>query len=942
MSRHVSMPRRPVPCVISIALATVWLAASGAAQNPAPASKPASPITAPKAKAPVIYHGPNAVGYTAAPGSRDWPLDQRLKVFSPAADAAWRRSPEQGHAYGDSLLRVARADGDRTLEAAIHVWRGRKYANALRIQEGLADLDTAWTLSTALRDSAGLCRVLTARGHGLNILGDLVGSDREFKRLVPLARASGLPGLEGFAHRGLGFAAKERGQYDEATRQLDAALRLIPAERFEALHTRFLVAEVANRTGHHDEARAQLLEILADSRQRGEPVMVASCLNDLGNLEYEGGDMAMADRQWAYAAGVFDSLKNGRSAMASRNNRAHALRNLGRTTEALAILENVIDESLRINDLRSRVAAFNEVAMLYARMGRTAQAETLFRRVRAEATDDAEAQEFASIELADMLARAGRASEAEALIDSVLVPERRARLTRDNLAAAWSTRSTALRAQGRAREALAQARAAEAQSRGDRQVGSYALECAIELARCYRDLGAPESSVVVLRRAASRWERWRSGISDLEWRERSGSGLAGLFADYGLALLDPRRKLSEARRTREAFDAMQAFQARTLEERMHGLGLSGRAMRSRITADSLRRGVLREGELLVDVVATPDTSFAFLVSRQGIEVRLLPGTSRLGRLYTDWREAMLSGAEAAVVEAGLGRLSNELLGPLAGPLRASKQVLMTGGGPIALWPLGALTIPGETAPLCVTRTLSTAPSATLLADLRTASPARARATQGLLAVGRTTDAGGHGLPGAERELQSLGAEYARVEVRMNRGERQLSELTADLARWNVLHFAAHAEAESGTPWRSGFLLGRGNADDAYLRASRIAGMKLGARLAVLSGCQSAGAATLSGEGAQGLASAFLCSGTSSVVATLWPIEDRVAQRFMAEFYAALARGRTVSGAVSEAQRSLRSRPETSSPRDWAAFMAAGEAETRVRLDRRDSAAGARP
>ena len=136
----------------------------------------------------------------------------------------------------------------------------------------------------------------------------------------------------------------------------------------------------------------------------------------------------------------------------------------------------------------------------------------------------------------------------------------------------------------------------------------------------------------------------------------------------------------------------------------------------------------------------------------------------------------------------------------------------------------------------------------------------------------------------------------------------------------------------------GFLLGAGTGDKAYLRASRIASMKLRADLAVLSGCQSAGAATLAGEGALGLESAFLCSGTRSVVATLWPVEDRTAQQFMTQFYAALASGRSVAAAVADAQRTLRARTETANPRDWAAFMATGEGGTRVRLTRSDASA----
>jgi CHAT domain-containing protein/tetratricopeptide (TPR) repeat protein len=900
------MPCRRVSCVLVVVLVAAFASAA---------------VAAPPAR----------VGYSPAPGSRAWPIDGHLSRFSPSADSAWRRAPEAGIAFADSVLRVARAEGNRVLEAAAHVWRGRKLANHFRLEEAAPDLDAAWGLALALGDSAGLTRVLIARGHGASVLGRMEDSRREFTRALPLARAAGLPGLVGFAHRGLGYAAKMDGRYEEADRQLRAALRLLPPERFESRHTRFLLAEVVNRAGDPDGAREMFIEVLAEARRRSDRWLEAAAFNDLGNLEYEGGDMALADRYWTFAAGVFDSTGNAPSAVNARINRALAMRQLGRWDESRALLERLLEDSRDLGDPGPRIAVYGELGHLYRRMGRPAQAEKMLRAVRAAATDDALEQGSVSIELADLLRETGRAHAAEVLLDSLLVPARRDRLTRDHLAAARASRSAALRAQGRPRDALADARAAEEIARTAReQVSLHALEAALELARCHRDLGGADSAVIVLQRAAAGWELWRSSISDLEWRERSGAGLAAMFTEYGLALLDSRRGMTEARRAREAFDALQAFQARTLEERMHGRGLAGRVMRHRITADSLRRGVLRDGELLIDVVATPDTSFAFILTRAGLEVRLLPGTRRLDRLHDDWRAATLAGAAGTVVESGLARMSRELLGPLAEAIRASDRLIVTGGGPLALWPLAALTLPGETAPLCERREIFTAPSATLFALLR-GEGETARPDRGLLALGRTTDAGGRGLPGAERELRSLGARFAGTVVRMNSGGVPLSELTADLGRWSVLHFAAHAEADAGSPWRSGFLLGRGHAEDAYLRASGVAGMRLSARLAVLSGCESAGATTLAGEGALGLASAFLCSGTSSVVATLWPVEDRVAALFVAEFYSALYRGRSVAGAVAEAQRVLRARPDTANPRAWAAFIASGEAGIRVPL-----------
>jgi len=877
--------------------------------------------------------------YSTAAGTRDWPIDASLVKFSPAADQAWRRSAAQGIAHGDSLLRIARASGDRTFEAAIHVWRGRKYANAYRLPDGAADLDTAWSLSTALRDSAGLARVLTARGHGEMVLLHYEASERHFKKLLPLARAAGMPGLEGFAHRGLGQIDKLAGRYDSARRHFLEAIRLIPESRFENLHSRFLLAEVKNRVGDYDEARQDFLELIDDGRKRLEPWIVAASFNDLGIMEYNEGDMALADRYWAFSAAVFDSIDNHASALSSNINRGHALVHLGKYAEARVLLDSLLADVTRSGDDANRNPIFTELGTLYSQTGRPGEAERAFRTVRATEKSDLNENLDASAALAGLLRETGRPRESEALLDSLLAPSLRPRIMPDALSDIYLQRSMTRRALARPRDALADARAAERQARTGRSKGSITwLDAAIELGRCHREVGAPDSAVAILRSAAKVWEQWRAEISDLQWRERQGSGLAILFAEYGLALLDGRRNVPESRREHEAFAALQAFQARTLEERMHGRGLAGRGMLTRVSSDSLRR-VLHEGELVVDLIATPDTTIAFLVTSKALDARLLPGTKRLSRLHQSWEEATLGRADDAIVQSGLQRLSNELLGPIAAGFRGAKRVIVTGGGPLTLWPWAALTVPGEKGPLCEARELYTAPSATMLVALR-ARPTSASA--GMLAVGRTTDAGGRDLPGAKRELQALGSKYAGVEVRVNAGDRPVNEMITDLARWDVLHFAAHAEAQAGTPWRSGFLLGAGTGDDAYLRASRIAEMKLRAHLAVLSGCQSAGTTTLAGEGALGLASAFLCSGTLTVVATLWPVEDQVAQQFMTDFYAALATGRTVAGAVVESQRAMRTRAATSNTRDWAAFVAVGEGSTRIRLARRGVTSAERP
>jgi tetratricopeptide (TPR) repeat protein len=876
-----------------------------------------------------------ATACTAARAATHRPIE---KVYVPleiyADTLAKKQSKEAAHAWADSVGRAAAARGDRALVAAALLWHGKRYAtHDFDLDRGAPYLDSALVMARAMRDTFAIATVYMRLGWGEQLAGRMEPARRDYTQAVRYARPAGLDRIEGMSHRGLGGIAKEEGHYELARRELAQAVRLLPEESFEHLHSRLILGEVLNRCGRPDEARARFEDVLAEAHRRSNRWTIAAALQDLGIVAFEQGDMAEADRQFIESAAQFDTLQakhvvDALPAIRVRINRAHALTVLGRLDEAEALLDRLLAPAMTSENPTERNALLAELGVAERRAGRVDAAERDLRAARAGAADnDAMLEEGSSLELAGLLRENGRLAEATALIDSLLAPERRARLTAVNTCGALMERSALLRMRGRPVEALAPAREGEAITRARHgQPSIYWLDAVVELGRCQRAAGRPDAAIATLSGAARAWERWRAQISDLDWRERAGSGLAGLFTEYGLAVLDARRHVPEAQRAREAFDALQAFQARTLEERMHGAGLAGKSMAARVSADSLRRGVLRPGEALLDLVSTPDTTFAFVVTRTGVVARLVPGAHRLDALYDDWRGAMLAGAATPVVEGGLARLSIELLAPLALALRDSRRIIVSGGGSLALWPLGALTLPGEAQPLGERREIAGVPSATLFSLLR-AHAAPGNAAPRLLALSRTTDAAGHDLPGAERELAMLERDYAHVTARRNRGDRSVGELTADLAGFDALHFAAHAEASAATPWRSGFLLGRGAGDDAYFRASNVARLKLKARLAVLSGCQSAGATALAGEGALGLSSGFLSAGTQTVVATLWPVEDRAAERYMSAFYASLAGGRSVAAAAREARLVLRQDKETANPRVWAAFVVLGEPAT---------------
>ena len=75
----------------------------------------------------------------------------------------------------------------------------------------------------------------------------------------------------------------------------------------------------------------------------------------------------------------------------------------------------------------------------------------------------------------------------------------------------------------------------------------------------------------------------------------------------------------------------------------------------------------------------------------------------------------------------------------------------------------------------------------------------------------------------------------------------------------------------------------------------------------------------------GMTRGFMHAGASSVVASLWEVDDRAMAELMKLFYSnMLQRGMKTGEALRAAQNSIRQRPEWRSPHYWAAFTLQGE------------------
>jgi CHAT domain-containing protein len=156
-----------------------------------------------------------------------------------------------------------------------------------------------------------------------------------------------------------------------------------------------------------------------------------------------------------------------------------------------------------------------------------------------------------------------------------------------------------------------------------------------------------------------------------------------------------------------------------------------------------------------------------------------------------------------------------------------------------------------------------------------------------------------------------------------------SLLKTDLAQYTMLHLATHGIFDPDRPEDSGLLLsttnGNGEQIDGFLRLQDIYELRAPVLLVVLSACETALGRDVQGEGLVGVTRGFMYAGASSVLASLWKVDDAATSELMKLFYTnMLQRGMTPGEALRAAQNTIRQDPNWRSPYYWAAFTLQGE------------------
>jgi CHAT domain-containing protein len=315
-----------------------------------------------------------------------------------------------------------------------------------------------------------------------------------------------------------------------------------------------------------------------------------------------------------------------------------------------------------------------------------------------------------------------------------------------------------------------------------------------------------------------------------------------------------------------------------------------------------------------------DGGVVFVRSPRGLSVTELAVRPRdINRLLNQWNLNLAAAARAVATNGpliGLGQnargilaaLYRALIAPVEAQLIGCERMIAIPYGPTHAVPFHAL-FDGDRH-LLESYEVSVCPSSDLL---RLCSEYPHDKSRRALVVGYT-DAGR--LPAVleeARAISSLLSGECYTEAEATR-----SAVIAAAPHHTIVHLAAHGEARMDNPTFAHLKLA-----DGQLGVVDVFNLELRGALVTLSACESGRSVVTGGDELIGLNRGFLYAGTSTLVQSLWRVEDGTTAELMQRFYRALTAGQAKGAALRDAQRAMLASKGVH-PFFWAPFQLIGD------------------
>jgi CHAT domain-containing protein len=840
--------------------------------------------------------------------------------------------------------------GDRDGQARVHLFQAYIAGNIGQPEKAVDEISQATVLYEAVGDKAGKALCLTALGISHSVRREeerAMAMDREAAEIF---RVIGDRPSEAITLNALGQAYEFLNDNQTALENYQKALNLL-GENIEGdigAVTIFKIARMQRLLGDLEEALKSYDQCLNLSRRAGKRRTEANALNDVALIYSSQGSREKTVGQYRKILAFYRRISDWRGEAIALNNLGDFLASLGDQKAALVLYQRALglselteDKTILISSLCNLARASRDLGMLEDALDYVNRSIQIIEELRSDvATPEFRTSYFAGVH-----------KQYDLLIDVLMRCESR-----------WPNRGFAARAliaseTGRAR------------------------------------------SLIDMRAEAGADIRQNVPPGLLE-RERELQGLLRSQAKYQMDLStqkqDHAKSEEAARQIADLRSQYQQIESQVRDQNPRFLALQQAAP---LSVEEIQAKLLDQDSILLEYALGDERSYLWVVSNTSFASFELPSRAVLEpaalEVYTLLTARQAAGKVDSAYQANIVssddsyfekalELSRVLLGPSLSQL-GSKRLLVVTEGVLQYIPFDALPVPEapvgtrKDLPLLIsTHEIVTLPSLSTLSAIRR-EKVKPRVGDKVVAVladpvfdsnddrveshnsgrvmaaafddtYRLRDVASPAIDGAPMRLAHAAEEAEAILAVAPHGSAMLVQgfeatrdtaMTSLIGDYRIVHFAAHGFVNKDHPELSGIVLSQidrsGKGINGFVPVRDIYNLNLSADLVVLSACDTALGKDIKGEGLVGLTHGFLASGSNSVVASLWKVDDRATSVLMANFYKSMLQdGLPPAAALRSAKEQVRRQKGWQEPYFWAGFVLQGEYNQRIAVHRESS------
>lgn len=367
---------------------------------------------------------------------------------------------------------------------------------------------------------------------------------------------------------------------------------------------------------------------------------------------------------------------------------------------------------------------------------------------------------------------------------------------------------------------------------------------------------------------------------------------------------------------------------------------------------AFRANEIDENTLVLSYVIGQRRSILWAIDKNAVSSHVLPGGDSITSLVTELDRAIRHPAaneltdgddlrsiqrqRAETAKRVSAQLSDILLKPVAQKLNGKRLLIVPDKGLMRL-PFAMLADPNDPASYLVeSNEIAYLPSLSALSVIRSTEKYRERASASLIVAAPEYSAAPENvrypqLNETSTEAQTIADLIGRSTTIILQGANAAkSEIQrADLHNFRTIHFAVHGIVDLERPELTGLVLAGAGGDlpisSTHLGLSDVISTRLQADLVVLSACETAIGREAKADAPQSLTSAFIQAGASTVISSMWKIDDESSSELMQRVYSGMySRDLMPAMALRQAQLEMIRSDRFNAPYYWAAFCSYGE------------------